>query len=73
MPFFLQNLFSAILMLSSRKFKEELGKMRVNKVTDLFNWAPRNAARAPNLLFKAAALKLPSTVQATGIAALTRA
>ena len=47
--------------------------MRVNKVTDLFNWAPRNAARAPNLLFKAAALKLPSTVQATGIAALTRA
>ena len=65
MPFFLQNLFFAILMLISQNLVQRrgIGKMRffryslavtkeLIKLLIFFNWAPRNAAGAPNFLFK---------------------
>ena len=65
MPFFLQNLFFAILMLIGQNLVQRrgIGKMRffryslavtkeLIKLLIFFNWAPRNAAGAPNFLFK---------------------
>ena len=65
MPFFLQNLFLAIFMLIHQKLVqrrgigEKCGFFRYSlavtkgliKLLIIFDWAPKNASRAPNFLF----------------------